>query len=102
MLDLLSRRRSSRPLLLLLWLTLSLCLLLLLLLAHKLLSSLFLLHLDKLLRGHARFGGLGFDLLALECLELWNSHASFLCLHGDQLLDLLLVEGSAAWRGSAW
>jgi hypothetical protein len=91
-------------LLLLLRLALSLRLLLLLglLLAHELLSSLFLLHLDKLLRGHARFCGLGFDLLALECLELWNGHASFLCLHGDQLLDLMLVEGSAARRGSAW
>src|ERR1700712_2638787 len=104
MLDLLSWGRSSWSLLLRLSLSSSLCggCLLSLLRTHELLASLFLLHLNILLRGHARFCGFGFDLLALKCLELWNCHAPLLSLHGDQLLDLLRVKLRATWRGTAW
>ena len=81
-------RLTLRALLLLLLLLLLLSLLLL----CELLSGLFLLHLDELLRCHACFGGLLLNLLSLKGLKLRNSHASLLCLHGDHLLDGLRVE----------
>lgn len=84
-----------------LWLSLTLrlsLLLLLLLLPNELLPGLLLLHLDELLRAHSGFRSFGFDLLALEGLELRNCHATFLRFHCDHLLDLLRSEGLRARR----
>jgi hypothetical protein len=86
-----------------LWLSTLLCglLLLLLHLLHIRFSGLFLLHLNELLWTHACFGGFLFDLLTLECLELWDCHTALLGFHRDHLLDLLWAEGLGT-RGWTW